>query len=71
MAIYKREVREAWLPKTKTGIYKHLRLDNLETDPGQSTDLATRKLDVVKRMKADLLRINASDGNGHDWHLKE
>ena len=61
---------EAWIPKIKQGAYTNFRLYNLKTDPGQTTDLAAQKPDVMARLKARLLEINASImADGADWHV--
>ena len=61
--------QEAWIPKIKAGSYTNFRLYDLEADPQQTTDLAAEKPELVKRMKQQLLDINASIMNdGADWH---
>ncbi|MFN3161725.1 MAG: sulfatase [Rubinisphaera brasiliensis] len=61
--------QEAWIPKIKAGSYTNFRLYDLEADPQQTTDLAAEKPELVKRMKRQLLDINASIMNdGADWH---
>jgi arylsulfatase A len=64
--------REAWIPALKTGTYRNWQLFNLETDPGQQTNLADTQPAVLARLKAQLLAINASVmADGADWHLPE
>ncbi|WP_013627848.1 sulfatase family protein [Rubinisphaera brasiliensis] len=61
--------QEAWIPKIKAGGYTNFRLYDLEADPQQTTDLAAEKPELAKRMKQQLLDINASIMNdGADWH---
>lgn len=63
--------QEAWIPALKKGGYTNYRLYNLKTDPGQDKDLAAAKPKLLKKMKAQLLKINASImADGADWHLK-
>lgn len=63
---------ESWIPKIKTGSYKNFQLFNLKNDPGQENDLANDEPDRLARMKASLLKINASVmADGADWHLSE
>ncbi len=63
--------REEWIPRIKAGGYTNYRLYNLRDDPGQTTDLADRKPNVVAHMKKQLLEINHSImADGTDWHLK-
>lgn len=61
--------QEAWIPKIKAGSYTNFRLYDLEADPQQTTDLAAEKPELVKRLKQQLLDINASImSDGADWH---
>ncbi|WP_237227671.1 sulfatase [Rubinisphaera sp. JC750] len=61
--------QEAWIPKIKAGGYTNFRLYDLQADPQQTTDLAAEKPELVKRMKQQLLDINASImSDGADWH---
>lgn len=63
--------REAWIPKVKSGGYTNFRLYNLKKDPGQQIDLASEKPEIMAKLKARLLEINASImADGEDWHLK-
>ncbi|QDT16248.1 sulfatase family protein [Alienimonas californiensis] len=63
--------REAWIPAIRSGGYTNYRLYDLETDPSQSVDLAAERPEVLERLKADLLQINAGVmADGVDWHLK-
>lgn len=64
--------QEAWIPAVKAGGYRNFRLYNLKTDRSQTTDVSASHPDVLRRMKDQLLRINASImADGHDWHLKK
>lgn len=61
--------QEAWIPTIKAGGYTNFRLYDLEADPQQTTDLAAEKPELVKRLKQQLLEINASImSDGADWH---
>ncbi|MCL4206535.1 MAG: sulfatase-like hydrolase/transferase [Pirellulaceae bacterium] len=61
--------REAWIPVIKSGGYRNWQLFDLEADPGQTTDLAEAHPEVLARLKARLLEINASVmADGTDWH---
>ncbi len=63
--------QEAWIPAIKSGTYTNFRLYDLEVDPQQQHDLAAERPDVTERLKASLLKINASImADGHDWHLQ-
>jgi len=63
--------QEAWIPKVKAGGYTGFKLYNLRIDPGQTTDLASAKPDLLRKLKAQMLKINASImTDGADWHLK-
>jgi len=60
---------EAWIPAIKTGGYANYQLFNLRTDPGQTTDLATREPGRLALMRQQLLAINASVmADAPDWH---
>lgn len=60
---------EAWIPAIKTGGYTNYQLFNLRTDPGQTTDLATREPGRLAQMRQQLLAINASVmADAPDWH---
>ncbi|WP_235034375.1 sulfatase-like hydrolase/transferase [Roseiconus lacunae] len=52
--------QEAWIPKIRTGGYKNFQLFDLAEDPAQTTDLANERPEVVARLKAKMLNINAS-----------
>ena len=63
--------QEAWIPAVKSGGYRNFQLFNLRTDPTQSRDIAAQHPELLKRLKASLLEINADImADGHDWHLK-
>lgn len=62
--------REEWITTIKRGGYANYRLYDLKNDPGQTTDLAAQKPELLKKMQAQLLKINASImKDGADWHL--
>ncbi len=62
--------QEAWIPKIKGGGYTNFQLFDLKNDPGQTKDLASEKPELLRRLKAKLLKINASVMvDGADWHL--
>jgi len=64
--------REAWIPALKSGGYQNWQLFDLEADPSQQTNLADTQPAVLARLKAHLLRINASVmAEGANWHLPE
>ena len=64
--------REAWIPAIKSGGYRNWQLFDLESDPGQKTNLADMKPEIAERLKKELLKINASImADGADWHLPE
>ena len=44
----------------KTAVFRKFELYDLEGDPRQLTDIATREPEVTERLKRELLRINAS-----------
>ena len=63
--------QEAWIPKVKKGGYTNFQLYNLRNDPGQTENLAAAKPDLLRKLKAQMLKINASImADGADWHLK-
>jgi len=63
--------QESWIPKVKKGGYTNFQLFNLKNDPSQTKNLASAKPDVLRKLKAQLLKINASImADGADWHLK-
>jgi len=62
--------QEAWIPTIKTGGYTNWQLFDLEADPAQERNLADEHPEVLSRLRAELLRINASVmADGADWHL--
>jgi arylsulfatase A len=62
--------REAWIPAIKSGGYRNWQLFDLETDPGQKSNVAAAKPEVLARLQRQLLQINASVmADGADWHL--
>ena len=64
--------QEAWIPKVKTGGYRNFQLFDLEADPKQTTNIAGQHPELLARLKAELLKINASImADGHDWHLQK
>jgi arylsulfatase A len=63
--------KEEWIPLLKRGGFTNFQLFNLKLDPGQTRDLAESEPKVLERMKAQLLKINASImKDGTDWHLQ-
>lgn len=63
--------QEAWIPKVKTGGYRNFQLFDLASDPKQTTNIADKQPELLARLKAKLLKINASImADGHDWHLQ-
>jgi len=63
--------REEWIPIIKSGKYKNFQLFNLVTDPKQTKDIANDHPKLLKSLKDQLQKINASVmSDGHDWHLK-
>ncbi|MDF1816370.1 MAG: sulfatase-like hydrolase/transferase [Verrucomicrobiales bacterium] len=64
--------QEAWIPAIKSGGYTDFQLFDLETDPAQSTDISAENPELLKKLKEELLSINASImKEGHDWHLQQ
>lgn len=62
---------ESWIPAIKAGGYRQFELYDLESDPAQKTDLSVRHPEVVDRLKAKLLEINASVmADGPEWASK-
>lgn len=62
--------REEWIPTIKSGGYTNFQLYDLESDPNQTNNLATKRPELVESMKKRLLEINASVmKDGADWHL--
>jgi arylsulfatase A len=63
--------REEWIPIIKSGKYKNFQLFNLVTDPNQTKNIADDHPQLLKSLKVQLKKINASVmSDGHDWHLK-
>lgn len=63
--------QEAWIPTIKAGGYTNWQLFDMETDPSQKTNVADANSEVLSRLKAELLEINASImADGPDWHLR-
>ena len=61
---------EKWIPAIKQGGYKNFQLFDLKTDPAQTTKVAADHPEVLARLKARLIEINASImADGADWHL--
>ncbi|MDA7633390.1 arylsulfatase, partial [bacterium] len=64
--------QESWIPKIKAGGYTNFQLFDLENDPGQTNNLADEQPERLRRLKQQLLEINASVmAEGEDWHLRE
>ncbi|MEX0794716.1 MAG: sulfatase-like hydrolase/transferase [Pirellulaceae bacterium] len=65
-------LQESWIPSIRKGGYANFRLYNLEKDPSQTHDLAEELPEVAARMRAELLKINASVmADGAQWHLED
>ncbi len=63
---------EAWIPVIKSGAYTNFQLFDLEADPAQEHDLAAENPEILDRLKAKLLKINAGImADGSDWHLNQ
>lgn len=63
--------QEAWIPTIKTGSYKNFQLFDLKADPNQTSNIASANPELVEKLKAKLLEINASImSEGADWHLE-
>jgi arylsulfatase A len=61
--------QEEWIPIIKNGGYRNFRLYDLESDPGQTTDIAGEQPEILEELKEQLLEINASVmKDGADWH---
>ena len=59
---------ESWIPRLRSGGYKNYQLFDLESDPNQTTDLASKHPQLLERMKRDLLKINRSImSDATDW----
>ena len=54
--------QESWIPVIKSGSggFRKFELYDLTNDPGQRTDIASKKPEVLKRMKKQLISINDS-----------
>ncbi len=64
--------QESWIPKIKGGTYTNFQLFDLEKDPAQTNNLASEQPERLRRMKQQLLEINASVmADGEDWHLRK
>jgi arylsulfatase A len=62
--------REEWIPAIKAGGYTNWQLFDLEADPSQERDLSAEQPELLARLKAALLGINASImAEASDWHL--
>jgi arylsulfatase A len=62
--------REAWIPVIRSGGYTGWQLFDLDADPGQKRNVADEHPQVLERLQAELLRINASVmADATDWHL--
>jgi len=61
--------QEAWIPTIKSGSYKNFQLFDLQADPNQTSNIASAHPELVEKLKAKLLEINASImAEGADWH---
>ena len=64
--------QEKWIPTIKSGGYINFQLFDLENDPAQEHDIASSNHELVKRLKKQLLEINASImADGPNWHLEK
>ena len=62
---------ESWIPVIKRGGYKDFQLFDLSKDPSQSQNLASQNPELLRVLKAKLLKINQSVmADGIDWHLQ-
>tara|TARA_B110000003_G_scaffold272356_1_gene308084 strand:- start:9209 stop:10585 length:1377 start_codon:yes stop_codon:yes gene_type:complete len=62
---------ESWIPRVKNGGYKDFQLFDLNKDPGQTQNIASDNPELLKKLKAKLLKINQSImADGVDWHLQ-
>jgi arylsulfatase A len=63
--------QERWIPRVKNGGYKDFQLFDLSNDPGQTQNIAYDNPELLKQLKAKLLKINQSImADGVDWHLQ-
>jgi len=63
--------QESWIPRVKNGGYKDFQLFDLNKDPGQTQNIASDNPELLKKLKAKLLKINQSImADGVDWHLQ-
>ena len=61
---------ESWIPAIKGGNYTNYQLFDLKSDPNQTIDLSAENPELLKKLKKQLLEINASVmADGADWHL--
>lgn len=62
---------ERWIPAIKAGHYTNFQLFDLKADPNQTTDIAAENPELLAKLKAQLLEINASVmADGANWHLE-
>ncbi len=60
--------QEAWIPKIRSGGYRNFQMFNLTNDPQQMNDLAEKNPELLKELKAKLLKINQSImQEAYDW----
>ena len=63
--------QESWIPRVKNGGYQDFQLFDLNKDPGQTQNIASDNPELLKKLKAKLLKINQSImADGVDWHLQ-
>lgn len=63
--------QESWIPIIKRGGYKDFQLFDLSKDPSQTQNLASQNPELLRVLKAKLLKINQSVmADGIDWHLQ-
>ncbi|MDP7018282.1 MAG: sulfatase-like hydrolase/transferase [Pirellulaceae bacterium] len=62
---------ESWIPAIKAGGYQRFELYDLSTDPSQKRDISKDEPKVLKRLKQQLLDLNASVmAEAPDWNDK-
>jgi arylsulfatase A len=65
-------LEEEWIPMIKEGGYTDFQLFDLEEDPGQTTDIASRYPDLAESLRTKLLDLNrVIMEEGTDWHLNQ
>jgi len=63
--------QESWIPVIKSGGYRNFQLFDLSRDPAQTHNLSSQNPELLRVLKAKLLKINQSVmADGIDWHLQ-